>query len=432
MGEKKILEGVQVDCGVIIRFFNRYVNVMMLFFPLTSFLLVPAIQGTTIIVVMTGILGGIFACVPVGELKFSFTKELVVFFCVVLFLSISSQFINLVYDVRLSKDLVLVNKGHLMVSFYRSSHLTQTLYLVACFTIYLFVKYFSDEKIIEHIYWGLRLLCFYAIYEFIYYFLTGRNGDFIVNREFSGGGSASLFQTKNIAGFQLLRMKGYTGEPSMFAFTIIPFWILSFGLKRRFDSILLLVCMILTFSTTAYLAICLFTFFWFFYKKKYKQLVFFGLLVLLLMFALQMDAFRSVMDNLYDSVFGNKISGESASSKQRSGTFYTHLEYWSGLNGFSQLFGVGFGYIRSTDFLTTVLVNNGILGFILFSVFILKNIFIKVSQSTLSWCYKMGLFLLYFVMMATVPEFAYPSFWIYLAVGAIMQARPENVIAKTK
>lgn len=424
--KEKAIEGVGLGHNAVTRFFNRYIRAMMLFFPLTSFLLIPSIQGTTVIAVMAGILSMVLVSIPVGPQKFLFMKELFVLFCVAAFFSITTQFINLIYNIKLNDDLVLINTGKLLKIFYRTSHITQTLYLISCFIIYLFVKYFADEKIIDYIYWGLRILCFYAIYEWAYFLLTGEKGDFITNRTFSEGGKGSLSQTTQIGGLTLLRMKGYTGEPSMFSFTIIPFWILAWGLKRRFDLILLLVCMVLTFSTTSYMSIVLFLGFWFIYKKKYKQLVYFGLLVLVVLIILQTEAFRPVLDNIYDKVFEAKISGESSSSKGRLSRFYTHLDYWSNLNGVSQLFGIGFGYIRSTDFLTTVLVNNGILGLLLFSAFVLRSFFFKIEPEELGIFYKAGICLVYFAMLTTVPEFSYPSFWVYLALGFVLQKKRKS------
>lgn len=404
----------------VIPFYRKCVNFMVLFFPITSFLLIPSIQGTTIITVLAGVLFAILVGFPAGNNKFIFLKELTIFFLIYIIFSVVSQFLNLFYELKLDDGLVLVNKGGVMDYFYRASHVTQTLYMIISFIIYLFVKYYADESIIDYIYWALRLLCFYAIYEFVYYKITGTSGDFVVNRKF-GERDASLFQTTRIAGMSLLRMKGYTGEPSMFTFTIVPFWIMAYALKRRFDSALLLICLMLSFSTTAYFSIIIFFAAWFLHKRRYKEILYVLIGVLVLLAVMQLDSLKHILDSVYDFVFGSKLSGESVSSQDRGGNAAYHFYYWTQLHSLHQLFGIGFGYIRSTDFLTTVLVNNGLLGLIVFSLFVFKHLLIPIKDKDLAFCYIMGLIILYFIMMATVPEFAYPSVWTYLGFGYVLK-----------
>lgn len=402
------------------RFVQKYLNVVMLFFPVTSFLLVPAIQGTTIPTVLISLLFMLMVFLQLGQNKPLLYQELLQFFTIILILSFITQLINVTYRIKLNSDLILVDAGNDLDTFFRVTHITQTLYLIVSFLLYIIVKHFSDGSIIKYLYWALRLLCIYALYEVVYFKLTGQSGDFVTNRTFGEDKSGSLVQMANVGGFTTLRVKGYTGEPSMFTFTVVPFWILSFALKRWFDNILLLICLVLTVSTTAYASIALFVGFWFLYKKQYKLLIFFGLTVMILVFVLQLDAFKETLDALYNSVFGDKID-DSASSRQRGGAFERHINFWTDLNIFSQLFGIGFGYIRSTDFLSTLLVNNGILGVMIFSIFTFRNFKLNMLPKELGIIYKVGLFVLFLIMMATVPEFSYPSLWIYLALGFVLQ-----------
>jgi hypothetical protein len=107
-------------------------------------------------------------------------------------------------------------------------------------------------------------------------------------------------------------------------------------------------------------------------------------------------------------VFAGKLEG-SASARDRSNGFATHVGYWASLNGFSQAFGIGFGYVRSTDFFSTIIVNNGLNRPHCVYHFVLRNLWLHIPGELVSICYKAGLFLVYLIMMATVPEFAYPS-----------------------
>jgi hypothetical protein len=408
-------------------FIKRYVNVLMLFFPITAFVLIPVIPGTTIITVLSAIMFWFIPLSTFKEEKGMFMLELGYFFSVLLILSFCSQFINLVTHLKLSSHLILINSNDFTKTFYRTSHLTQSLQLIVGFVIYTYVKYFSTERIITYIYWGIRLLCFYGLYEIIYYILTGQSGDFMVNRTFGEAEkSASLFQTVTLGGISLVRFKGYTGEPSMFVFTVFPFWVLTFGLKRTFDKYLILGCLLLSFSTTAYMCMIIFSCFWFMYQRQFQIFFYISIFIVIICFILQLDRFQHLLDSIYDFVFAGKISGSTSSAQERSNGFINHVSYWASLNGLSQAFGIGFGYVRSTDFFSTIIVNNGLIGFLVFTWFTLKNLWLKISVPLLSVCYKLGLALVYLIMMASVPEFAYPSLWIYIALGYVIKHMSEK------
>lgn len=408
-------------------FVPKFLNIIMLFFPLTSFLLIPSIQGTTIATVLSSILFGIILILPLGDVKFLILKELFAFFAIILALSFCSQLANLVSGLKLSEDLVLINRADYLDTFYRLSHITQTLYLIVGFLIYILVKYFADQTTLEYAYWGLRLLCFYALYEFVYYMFTGHNGDFMSNRTLGHNErSASLFQTVNLGGITLLRLKGYTGEPSMFTFTVMPYWILAAALKRRFDIWLLLLCLLLTFSTTSYFTIFAFLTFWFLYKRQYKIIIAAGFAMVAIGVALQLEPFSSLFKGIYDFVFADKFSEDAISSRDRGNHFQTHISYWANLDYIHQLFGIGFGYIRSTDFFSTLFLNTGLIGFLIFTWFVFKNFKRYIIPGDLRICYWAGLVAVYMIMMGTVPEFAYPSLWIYLSIGYILETVKES------
>ena len=411
-----------------LKFVKQYVNLLMLVFPVISFLVIPSIPGTTIITFFAGILCVIIFLTPLGGPKEKFVRELMIFSSIIIVLSICSQMINLLSDLKLPNDIFLLTLKNYTQNFYRLSHLTQTLNLMVGFTIYLYIKYFADKKTITYIFWGVRLLCFYGIYELLFYLVFHTNGDFIVNRTFGyDNRTASQFQTMNMGGISVIRMTSYTGEPSMFVFTAFPFWVLAVGLKRKFDSFLILGCLLFTFSTTAYLAIVIFAAFWMVYKKEF-QLIFYSLIALAgFCFVLQLDMFSHVFDSIYKIVFASKMSGSASSSRDRMEHFQEHLTFWSNMNIYNEIVGVGFGYVRSTDFFSTVMVNNGVLGLILFTSFFYDKLSYKIKPEQVQFTYKIALVLLYFILMTTVPEFAYPSLWIFLGLAYVLSAVPKAV-----
>lgn len=411
-----------LDTNADAAFVKRCVNFLMLFFPITTFILVPSIPGTTIITVFAGLLFPLIPLLPSIVSKRHFFREFACFICVILIFAFSSQLINLLINLKLTNDLLLINKNNFTKTFFRTSLITQSLSLIVGFVIYLYVKNFSNDKVINFIYFGLRLLCFYALYEFLLYAATGINGDFMVNRTFGDDAtSASLFQTVSLGGIGLMRLKGYTGEPSMFVYTVFPFWVLAFTLKRNFDIWLLFTCLLFTFSTTAYASMLLFLGFWVLYKRNFQIFFYACGFMVIVCAVLQMDRFQHLVNNIYDFTFGNKLGGQSSSSESRGRDFINHISFWANLNAWSQAFGIGFGYVRSGDYFSTLMLNNGFIGFLVFSWFVLRNLFLSIPIKLVSIGYKLGLVMVFLILMTTVPEFAYPSFWIYLALGFVLQ-----------
>ncbi len=69
-----------LDTDVNASFVRRSVNALMLFFPITTFVLVPAIPGTTIITVLAGLLFAVIPLLPPVTGKRLFFQELGYFF----------------------------------------------------------------------------------------------------------------------------------------------------------------------------------------------------------------------------------------------------------------------------------------------------------------------------------------------------------------
>ena len=113
----------------------------------------------------------------------------------------------------------------------------------------------------------------------------------------------------------------------------------------------------------------------------------------------------------------NKITADptNISGLERSANIMDNIIYWSNLNNINFLFGIGFGVIRSTDLLTTFLINIGLIGTLLFAYFYLKKI--KLRNLTMK---KIGdnaiLLVLFITSMISVPEFSYLSFWLFLGL----------------
>jgi hypothetical protein len=112
----------------------------------------------------------------------------------------------------------------------------------------------------------------------------------------------------------------------------------------------------------------------------------------------------------------NKVNGSNVSGAERSGMFNASLNFWMAAPVLNKLFGIGFGYIRSTDMFSTILVNNGILGVLLFSLLMLYPVF-KLDWTPKAIALRQCVLAMYVMMMISVPEFSYLAPWTFVALA---------------
>ncbi len=329
---------------------------------------------------------------------------------------------NLQFYWRLDlSNLVLVNTDDTTLIL-RSSLFTQTLYLLPGVLTFAFVQTFYRPAWNKFIFSGAVLLACYGFYEVSYYLLTGQNGDVVSNRVFDNGTGAvsgSLFQLMSVGGLVIARLKSLTGEPSMYAFTILPFWIFAVHQRKTRIHLTLLLSLLLTTSTTALLGIGIYLVCRFFFLNLPKRfmsgyadkLLTSFLVALLLGFIV---AFPVV--NVFIQETFSKLSANTVSGIERLGSFQRGLDFFTTAPFGVQFFGLGFGYIRSTDFFTTLLVNTGVVGLALFSSLFLYPI-LKLDNSYSSVGLKSILIVVFVTMMVAVSEFAYLGTWLFLAIS---------------
>jgi hypothetical protein len=120
--------------------------------------------------------------------------------------------------------------------------------------------------------------------------------------------------------------------------------------------------------------------------------------------------------DLIDQVVLAKALGENLSGAERSGTMLGTFQYWLDLNWISQLFGVGFGYVRSTDFISTLIVNCGLVGLFGFMWIFLKP-FSMLSDEDIDIGLKQCLLSTMLAMLIAVSEFSYLIPWLFLVLS---------------
>jgi len=346
-----------------------------------------------------------------------FLKELLTIVSIFLVLNILAQLQVWLFAVSLDPSLTLTDKGNLEQTLLRPTFFGQSIYLFAGILTYLYLKHYACGSHLRYVYLGLRIIVVLGFLEIILFQLTGVNGDMISNRVFNNKpGSGSLFQTITLGGLRMQRLKSLTGEPSMFAFSVIPFWMLCIPLKRYLDFVVLGIALLFSFSTSAYLGIVVLvagasladTGI----RRKIIWIVPVVIMVLVILYFIS-----PAVHKLVQSVFIDKFTGSNQSGSERSGHFLSQYNFWKDQLSISgKLVGLGWGYVRSTDFFSTLLVNNGLFGLMMFSLFYFRHAFVQVKDSVFKKYYLIALIAVFFILMGSVPEFAYLSLWIFLSL----------------
>ncbi|ACO27347.1 hypothetical protein MRY88_26280 [Bacillus cereus] len=390
---------------------DRYFRAWALVIPVTSVLVVPGIQGTIPGYIFSFLLIFALLVCKLDSSKINTFKDMFVFTYIFIIMILISQLINGTINIPSLERVILVNKLDINTEIFRGSLFTQSLYLIPCIILFCFIKNYYSKDWDKYIFWGIGIYAIFGLYEFFYYIIFNEFGDFLTNRNFGEHETIRLGnQLMTIAGFTFQRINGLALEPSMFAFTVLPFWIYSIHTKRKRLSLILLCSLLLTASTTAFIGIILYYCYAILKSNQLRNFFIFtfGLLVILL--------FWDYVYAILDKTIFQKMFMKTESGIDRSNFFMEHLSYFQDSSFLTKLFGIGFGYVRSTDFFTTILVNNGIVGFCLFSLLFAYPLF-TLKNSYKNMGIKMALVVIYTTMMVSIPEFSFLSTWLFLGIA---------------
>jgi hypothetical protein len=381
--------------------------------PITSVLILPSVQGTTPAYIMAFLsIPLILFAAPIDEIKQYFFTILLLAGAY-LTLSTASQFIlSIVGNMDLS-TLPLVDPLSFTQKFVlRPTLFTQSLYLSACLLTFLFVYHWYHPSWDPYIFAGILLLVTYGFYETIYFWLTGTSGDFLSNRVFNDRYFGSSTHVMNIGDISLLRMKSLTGEASMFAFTVLPYWVFAIHKQKFIIASLLTLALMLSTSTTAILGMVIYAVIivlsakvdW----KYFIGVATAGLLVTVVKF--------ETVFQLFNQLVLRKLSTASISGGVRISNMVDSLTFWWEAPIPVKIFGLGFGYIRSTDFFSTILVNNGLIGFLIFASAFAYPV-IMMGNSSKAFALKAALIIIFCTMMIAVTEYTYLPTWLFLGIA---------------
>jgi hypothetical protein len=383
--------------------------------PLTSFLLIPSVQGTIPAYVLAFV-SAFFVILSRDDAQPSIqrTRYLMVALAVAgtwLLLLCGSQLGHLLSDRRDFGEMFLIEPTDTSVVF-RKTLFTQTLYLAACVCIALFFRFFFRPDWMRYVLWGGWFLAIYGIYEWLFFLILKQPGDFLVNRTYGDElHTASWSQEIQIGPFDLLRIKSTFGEPSFFSAGVIPYLFLALEYKRKWLSAALLFCILFSTSSSAYLALPVALLFHSLFQRKLRA----SIVVIVLVFAGALATLYYAFPETYSGMFTDKLNAANESGEIHQAAAQAMHDTVRTFTFLNQLFGIGFGYFYGAVF-NAVQVNTGWIGLIIYCYAFLKPaILLRPENGGLAL--KVAVAILFFLYYINVSELFLPTTWMFLGLA---------------
>jgi hypothetical protein len=398
--------------------------------PLTSFLLIPSAQGT-IPAYMLAFASAFFVMISRNDGRSSAQRSryLAVALAVAgiwLLLFCGSQMGHLLSNRHDFGDLSLINADDTRVVF-RSALFTQTLYLAACVCIALFFRFFFRPEWMRYVLWGGWFLAIYGIYEWLFFLIFKRPGDFIVNRTYGTDlHTGSWSQVIQVGSLSLLRIKSTFGEPSWLSAGVIPYILLALEYKRKWLSAALLFCIVFSTSTSAFAAFPFALLIHTLFQRKLNA----SIAITIVLFAAAFATLYFVYPETYNEMFTAKLTGDNNSGEVRHEGYLALQDTEKTFTPMNRIFGIGFGYYYGGVFYA-VLVNTGWIGMVVYFYAFLKPVILLRSEHG-GLALKVGVATLFFLFYISVSELFLPTTWMFLGLAywRLDQQRQERKAAQ--
>ena len=300
---------------------------------------------------------------------------------------------------------------------FRGSTFTQSAYFLVCllylgYALY-FIKHSDSTAVIKYVRAGVLIYSLYGIFIYLGHILLSSNIDFLSNRltgdGYQFGGNV---QWVEFAGIALPRFVSLSGEPSMFAFAVVPFVIFFYYLREKILSFFLATLLILSTSATAIAGIVAFLILDMLFYRKSSGFVIFIVLMLTLIAFVKINFLIFIYEFVADKLGLMHISGV-----ERYSIFMEAMKLFYTMDPINQLLGIGFGYVRTTDGFSTILINNGLLGFLFLVVlYVIPVIRLNSRKDNKIKALKVSNLVIFFMMLTSVPEFYNLHIYLFLAL----------------
>jgi hypothetical protein len=409
--------------------------VWLLVMPITSVLVIPGVQGTMPAVVCAGlaVLGLLAVRSQRGDRVLVPLATIAAMFAL---LQCASAFAAEYLPVGLESHLTFMNQRRIDRSFLPTVA-TQSAYLAVGVVTALYAREFFGRRWESWVFSGAMLLIAYGVYEWLYFLNFEESGDFLSNRAFSDtwtpdrdAFSGSLVQMTDPLGFPVLRFKSLTGEPSMFAMTTLPYFFLAFCTKRYWIAGCLLTGLLLSLSSTALVALPTGFVLWLCFRPagwrpSYHELVAVVLIAAVGIGVLCTDSAQQLID-FFTSDLREKLLGKGDSGQLRLESHQESMRFFLDAPLPVQVFGLGFGATRPFSFLDWLLINCGVMGTAVWLTAFLWPVIRLSSASAWNVGLKVALSVTLLAMLVGVPEFSYPTNWLFLGLAYGRLSKAEN------
>jgi hypothetical protein len=181
--------------------------------------------------------------------------------------------------------------------------------------------------------------------------------------------------------------------------------------KKKLLSCALLFCIILSLSTSAYVAFPLALLLYSFFRRKVGA----TLVLAVLAFVAVFIVLYVVYPQTFEQLFTAKISGDNDSGQTRHDAGISIRETMASFSLMNRVFGIGFGYYYGGVFYN-VLVNTGWMGLLVYLYAFLKPVFLLRSEEG-KVALKVALGILFFLFYISVSELFLPTTWMFLGLA---------------
>jgi hypothetical protein len=392
-----------------------YMRIWCVVMPVTGTVLIPSVQGTIPAYMMAfASVGLVLMRLRHGEIPsavVSYFKALGGVVLLWLFLLVASQ-LNLIISGRSDFMGVNLTEPDDPKIIFRTTIFTQSLYFFACVLVGLYFRYFFREQWMRYVLWGAYFLAAYGIYEWGFYAIFHRPGDFLVNRSYGENEhSASWSQGINFGGIELLRIKSTLGEPTFFTAVCLPFLFIALDFRKTVLTAMLVFCALFSTSTACYIcvSICLLI------KSFWSGKIDFRFLALLGIVAGFLALIAVVFPDNFYGMFEDKFSGNNFSGKSRLDSAEGLKALLLSFDPGNWLFGIGFGGAYLSVF-NGLVVNTGIVGLCVYLYLIFKPaLFLPIQPG--SEGFKMAMIALIILSSLSLSELFIPTTWMFLALA---------------
>jgi hypothetical protein len=330
-----------------------------------------------------------------------------------------SQIVNLTTPPDYLHSATLINPDDTRAAF-RSTIVTQSIYLAACVCVFLFFRYQFQERWWKYVFWGAWLLAGYGVYEWLYYLVFQTPGDFIANRSYAET-PGSWSQTLNFGPLTLLRIKSTQGEPSFLSVVVLPYLYLAAEQRRRWLTVVLLFVAIFSTSTSAFFGLIFGAVVTALFRRKLSRRD----LGLIACIVTAWAVCYFMYPDTYANLITDKLAGQTDSGEKRQFSPFGVVENFFELPPLQWFSGVGFGYTYSNAAIS-LLFNCGLSGFGLFTFALLSPVF-RLPSTARGIALKTGLAVMFFLFLISVAELFLPTTWMFLGLAYWQLVRSKSV-----